>query len=124
MNFIAKELQDLNSFPTRFCDRPAPCSTTLSSLGTTAFGLACQEGDSVVLWGRMHGGHACVDYEGHLKSRGMNRGMNDFMSQNVLIKWFQEVNPPTKSSTHCLLLLIKTKSWRICKDKLTDVCGN
>ena len=33
-----------------------------------------------------------------------------FISQNVLFKWFRKVNSPSKSSTYCLLLLIKTIS--------------
>ena len=31
---------------------------------------------------------------------------SDFVSQNVTFKWIQKVNPPTRSSTYCLLLLI------------------
>jgi hypothetical protein len=32
-----------------------------------------------------------------------------FISQKILIKWFQKVNSPTRSSTDRLLLLIQTK---------------
>ena len=40
---------------------------------------------------------------------GLGAG-SELISQYISIKWFEKVNSPTKWSTYCLLLLIKTMS--------------
>jgi hypothetical protein len=60
--------------------------------------------------GSLCNGTEIVHATGLMSAVTLERCDPTLISQDVLIRWFKEVSSPTKSSTYCLKLLIKTTS--------------